>query len=241
MSAGRQAAVKVGHFVDERIKNVRAGHDDEHQAQDHAGQRRQVAAHAAALQGIVDGSGEQGDDDAPEDDIEEGAQHPEESQRDAGQQQEEGAIFKTVVAFEHGDSLPGLRAASVRDSFRYRKRRGQANRLPLRLRSPAVSVCVSGRPFATLSPSGLDAGAATKACPAMRRGTTRGVFPHVLPAGETAGTSRRGREGGGGRERMSPRPYGVPCPYGVPAPGRKGRLAKGRPVPSCGGGMVKVL
>ena len=121
MSAGRQAAVEIGHLVDERIKNVRAGHDDEHQAQDHAGQRRQVASHAAALQGIVDGSGEQGDDDAPEDDIEEGAQHPEEGQRDAGQQQEESAIFKTVVAFEHGDSLPGLRAASVRDSFRYRK------------------------------------------------------------------------------------------------------------------------
>ena len=55
-------------------------------------------------------------------------------------------------------------------------------------------------------------------------GTVRTTFSqtdytvHVLPAGETAGTSRRGREGGGGRERMSPRPYGVPCPYGVPAP-----------------------
>ena len=195
MSAGRQATVEIGHLVDERIKNVRAGHDDEHQAQDHAGQRRQVAAHAAALQGIVDGSGEQGDDDAPEDDIEEGAQHPEEGQRDAGQQQEKGAIFKTVVAFEHGDSLPGLRAASVRDSFRYRKRRGQANRLPLRLRSPAVSYAYRGARLRRSHHPGSTQGRRQRHA-RRRGGERRGVFFRMsFRPGKP-----QGRPGGAGKE-----------------------------------------
>ena len=227
MSAGRQAAVEVGHLVDERIKNVRAGHDDEHQAQDHAGQRRQVAAHAAALQGIVDGSGEQGDDDAPEDDIEEGAQHQRKASETPASSRRKARSSKRLLHSSMGTPCrvcARLRFGTLSDTA---KRRGQIG---------SRSGCVPRRCRMRIRASVCDAltirarrRGGDKGMPGDAEGTTRGVFPHVLPAGERAGTSRRGREGGGGRERMSPRPYGVPCPYGVPAPVVQAALQKGRP------------
>ena len=231
MPAGRQAGVQVGHLIDEGIKNVRAGHDDEHQAQDHAGQRRQVAAHAAALQGIVDGRGEQSDDDAPEDDIEEGAQHPEEGQRDAGQQQEEGTIFKTVVAFEHGDSLPGLRAVSVGESFRYRKSRGQANAAPFQVRLPVTSAYGATVCDAPIIRARRPVASRTRA--------TAGERPVPSPGAAARRPTKAGK-GGRGRERL-PRPCGDDPALTICLCLPDRRFAAGRSAPSCGGGMVKVL
>ena len=100
---GKQPFVQEGRFDKTVIEDIRKGDDDQDKAQQDGDECREDAPHPAFFgNGPVDGVEQDAYRRRPEDDVEEGQQHPEEKGGDADKQGEKGAVFRFPIGCQHG-------------------------------------------------------------------------------------------------------------------------------------------